>query len=113
LLLSLDVLVQVPLHRVWPDGHWHVPDWHVSPPVHVLPHVPQFVALGCELLITLTHELPHSVRPEDWHVHLLLLHRVPDGQTVPQTAQLLLSLVVSVQTPLQRVCPAGHLHAPP
>jgi len=34
----------------------------------------------------------------------------PPGQTLPQPPQLLFSVLVLTQLPLQKVCPAGHAH---
>jgi hypothetical protein len=39
------VFAHVPPHDVWPLGQAHVDAVHVMPPVHALPHEPQFAAL--------------------------------------------------------------------
>jgi hypothetical protein len=80
-----------------------------------LPHAPQ----SDKSLEVSTHELPHSVSPTahaDWHEPLE--HVSPALQTWPHEPQLLPSLPVFVQAPLQDDCPAvqetggGAVHNP-
>jgi hypothetical protein len=56
LLMSV-LLTQVPLHACVPPGHTQVPAWHVVPPVHALPQLPQLLLSVCSS----THVLPHTV----------------------------------------------------
>lgn len=80
--------------------------------MHVVPHVPQFVAFGWVLDVRLTHAVPHKESPGPVQLHLLALHSVPEGHTTPQEPQFLLSLVTSLQAPVHRVWPVGHWHWP-
>jgi hypothetical protein len=64
-----------PMHRDWPDGHAHVPDWHVSPPVQS-PFEQQ--------LPDGMHEEPHSLLPEG-HPQVSAVHVSPPPH--PASAQ--------------------------
>jgi hypothetical protein len=65
LLLSTVVFVHVPPQSVWLLGHAQPPPWHVFPPLqpNCVPHPPQFGALGCAFVVSLTQVLPHRVVP--------------------------------------------------
>ncbi len=85
------------------DGHWHVPFWHVLPPVHGEQH--------CEFATQLP--LPHAFVPLG-HVQLPLWQICVTPHWVPQPPQWFLSVLVSTQVPLQLVrLPEHVLLVPP
>jgi hypothetical protein len=94
---SRPVLQQMPPQATSPLGQAQLPLWHVSPPVHMLPHVPQ-------LLLSPRVPLAQAQLPL-WQV-------VPFMHTVLQLPQWLLSAWVLTQAPLQQVPPEQHCELP-
>jgi hypothetical protein len=80
---SVWVLAQVPLHGVWPDGHWQTPPTQVAPVAQALPQVPQLAVL--ELV---SRQLPlQNVRPGGhWQVQVVELKVSPPGHAVETQA---------------------------
>jgi hypothetical protein len=117
---SAVLLTHAPEHRCWPDAQTHEPAWQVLPPVHALPHPPQFALSVCSL----THALPQAVWPAlQVKVHAPLTHAgTPlvgaDVHALPQVPQLVV-VVPDVSQPsrsggvpaLQSSSPALHVYA--
>jgi hypothetical protein len=107
---SLCVSVHTLLHRMPPLKQAHVPLWHVVPPVHTVPHPPQFALSVCSF----THEAPHGDSPPV-HVsaHMPETHCWLPEHCVPQPPQLSGSVCSSTHAPLHADSPVGHAQAPP
>jgi hypothetical protein len=55
--------VQLPPHTISPAAHWHVPPAQVWPPMHVVPHVPQFalsLAVSTQALLQFVSPVPQA-----------------------------------------------------
>jgi hypothetical protein len=75
---------------------------------HTFPQVPQLA----ESIWVLVHVPEHVVSGALQAVpHVPATHIAPPVQGFPHLPQLLLSVVVSVHVPLQKVCVPGHVHA--
>jgi hypothetical protein len=86
-----------------------MPFMHTPPGPHWIPHLPQLNAFE----LRSTHALLQLVRPLSHEtVHIESEHTWPGMHAVVQEPQCVGSLVVSVQTPLQRCWPGPQLHAP-
>jgi hypothetical protein len=96
--------LHAPLHWVCPVGHAHLLA-HLSCELHAVPHAPQLAASEARSL----HAPLHWVCPVG-HAHLLAWQVIPLAHCVLQPPHARGSLVVSTQTPSQKVCAAlGHV----
>jgi hypothetical protein len=101
--MSVDVLTQLPLQLVWPEGHWHAPPTHTSPVGQLVPQVLQlfgsvwrFVQVPVQSLVPVA-----QAQLELWQL-------LPPVHLAPHAPQLLSSLVTSTQAPLQSRKPGLH-----
>jgi hypothetical protein len=78
------------------------------PAAHIVPHAPQLSGSP----VVLTQAWPHACRP-DVHTHAPATHAWLLPQVVPHVPQLRKSAFVSVQMPLQLVCPRAQEDVPP
>jgi hypothetical protein len=91
-----------------PAAHWHVPPAHVWPPIHVVPHVPQFMLS----LVVLTQASLQSVSPAPQSPA-----QSPEEQTSPAAHALSHAPqwagfdASATHVPSHSVVPAGHAHA--
>jgi hypothetical protein len=120
-------------HGVAPAWQRQTPPMHCSVPAHAIPQPPQ-LAGSAEVSMQVPpqsevpggqlqqwspqqycsgaqHSLSHGVAPA-WHRQTPPTHCSVPAQGIPQPPQLLGSLMVSVHSPLQTVCPAGQPHVP-
>jgi hypothetical protein len=105
------VFTHRPLQSVCPVGQRHVPIWQVCPPVHALPHRPQWVLF----VFRSKHCIgpPQYVCPIVGHTHIPPRHICAEGQRAPHPLQLLGSSPVLTSQPLaglrsQSAKPAMH-----
>jgi hypothetical protein len=102
-------VLPVPVGRNVVTGEQTLPT-QCSPPVHALPHAPQFVSS----LVRSRHDVPHAERGATHFVaQLPAAQTVPVAQTVPHVPQLLPSFCRSLQTPLQSLSVPAHTHLLP
>src|SRR5581483_6662288 len=93
-----------------PASHTHAPATQVAPMAHWLPHWPQLNGFVCRS----THAFEQLVRPASHEtVHIESEHTCFAPHVVVQLPQWAGSLVVSVQTLLQRCSPGAQPHVPP
>jgi hypothetical protein len=100
---------QKPEHVVVPGGQVQAPPVQNAPPVHALPHAPQFG----ELVSRLTQAAAHAVSagPQlDWQ--LPSLHTAPLGQAVAHAPQFCGSEPRSRQASPHVASPAAHWQVP-
>jgi hypothetical protein len=69
----------------------------VSFPAQVTPQPPQFATSVCSL----THAVPHTLRPLALQVHVPKLHDAAAGHTWPQAPQLSWSVPSGVHAPVE------------
>jgi hypothetical protein len=87
--------VQVPEQLISPLGHWHVPPWQVSPPVHVNPPAqpavlaPQYVSFVCGLMHMAAGGVPQKASPVG-QTHVPLWQLCPPLHVTPHDAVLVL-----------------------
>jgi hypothetical protein len=97
--------LHVPLQSCIGAGHWHCPPMHVFPPLHALPHEPQFIAS----VLRSAHAPEHIMKPS---VHSKL-QRPPRHvgcacaivveHIVSHVPQCIVSFIVSAHVPPQSV----------
>lgn len=108
--VSVAVLTQIPLHRVWPTGQAeevHTPFAQLCPLAQVMPQPPQLAVS----VAVLTQVVPQRVWPtgQAGKVQAPPTHVRPAAQTLLQDPQLALSVAVLTQVPLQTVWPLAQL----
>ncbi len=104
-----DVSTHAPPHTDWPIGHTHAPATQAVPPVHGLPHAPQFTASVWRS----TQAPPHATRGAvQAAAHAPALHTWPMGHASPHAPQLDALVARSTHTPPQRLWPAAQAHTP-
>jgi hypothetical protein len=105
---SLDASTHAPgalPHKIFGDAHAaQTPLTHAPPVGHAFPHPPQFAGS----LDTSTHAVPQMIF-EPGHLHTPLVHSSPPEHTMPQSPQFELSLLGSMQVPLQIFLGATHV----
>src|SRR4051812_21959843 len=100
-LASVAASVQAPLQAMpMVPGQTHLPAVQLPPVAQALLHAPQLAASICRLRQTLAQA---DVPPPHTSLHVLATQERPLAQAVPHAPQLAASMVVSLQTPLQRV----------
>jgi hypothetical protein len=89
--------------------------WYGAQLVETWTQLPFPSQSGTDRVLPEQTAVPHAV-PDGWFVvtqlpllQMLLPQAVLGGQVFPQAPQLLGSLLVSMQVPLHRVCPLGHV----
>ncbi len=103
-------LTHVPLQSFWLAGHAHTPAWHVSPPLHTCPQLPQFALSVCLFV----HAVPQkSGAAVVGHWQVPPLHCCDDGQAVAHDPQWVESVITLVHVPVQFVWSAPQLLAHP
>jgi hypothetical protein len=87
-------------HAVVPVGHPQTPLVHTAPGPwgHFMPHWLQLAGS----VLTLVQTFPQMLLIPVGHVHVPLMHDPPCGHALPHVPQLVSSVSVSVQAPLQR-----------
>ncbi len=124
LRVSVPRLVQTPLHRDCPAGHWHVPLTHDCPPVHALPQRPQWTLLVASWLSQPFAIIPSQLAKPGRHApspHIPSAHvgeaLGSEAHTRPQLPQLRGSSAMLVSHPsagfmLQSANPGLHVLMP-
>jgi hypothetical protein len=75
---------------------------------HTLAHPPQLFAS----FVSLTHVVPHELRPGEQSGQTPFMHVAPMGQVLPQAPQLFASLSGLIHTLLHISRPVEQTHAP-
>jgi hypothetical protein len=103
-----------PASPPWP--HWpatQLPFTHTAPAAQALPHAPQFWLLSGKCAqVPLHSSQPVPISVHAWHV-LPVHQRCPVVHVVAQVPQWSGFEVMSVQVPLQSVCPGKQAQVPP
>jgi hypothetical protein len=109
LAVLLVVFAHWPPHSISPAPHTHIEPTQVRPPVQTTAQAPQLL----ELVAVFTHAVPHWTVPAGHELTQPAgLHSWPAAHALPHAPQFAMSAVVSTQTPLHRVLPAGQAHWP-
>jgi hypothetical protein len=78
------VSLHVPLHDDCPEGHTHLPDLHVSPPLHVTPHPPQLFTSVVRFVQTPVQKV-RPLEHDAWQTPAT--HMTPVGHACPHAPQ--------------------------